>query len=104
MTSKWAGSLDQLKNFIEQLGFTGTWKSGDRGKETFQTLDCGVMNYWPESKKKLSVFRGKITNGLKRHLKKPIKRRLQAIQKRHLFLAKKESSLFTVMMFLLEKI
>lgn len=49
MITKWTGSFDDLKAFVQRLNFTGNWQNEGDGKETFMTRSNGMLNYWHSS-------------------------------------------------------
>jgi predicted nucleotide-binding protein len=49
MTTKFKGSVDDLKERIEAAGIAGNWSGEGQSKHTFRTNGGAILNYWPST-------------------------------------------------------
>ena len=47
MAQKFEGTIDELKEKVEQAGISGSWDDDGNGKYTFRSEKKGVLNWWP---------------------------------------------------------
>ena len=49
MTTKFKGSIDDLKARLEAASISGKWSGEGQSKPSFRSDDGGILNWWPNT-------------------------------------------------------